>query len=171
MSKEQSVLGKQDYRTPRWFFEGVEKVLRVRFTLDAAADQNNTLCADHYSMIEDGLKQPWRSWTWCNPPYRNIGPWVRKALAEQYAPHHACSALLLPARTETRWFYDLHKTSCVSYFHVTPRLNFVDPDTLQATGNVPVTSTLFVVGKVNDKKMIGHLFAKPNKEMMVSYLI
>ena len=39
---------------------------------------------------------------WCNPPYgRQIGEWVKKA-AESGAP----VVMLLPARTDTRWFHD-----------------------------------------------------------------
>ena len=39
---------------------------------------------------------------WCNPPYgRRIGEWVKKA-AESGAP----VVMLLPARTDTRWFHD-----------------------------------------------------------------
>ena len=53
----------------------------------------------------DGLNTRWTGTVYCNPPYgRMIGNWVRKA----YYSHieGATVVLLLPARTDTRWFHD-----------------------------------------------------------------
>ena len=48
------------------------------------------------------LKQDWSGVCWCNPPYgRQIGKWVEKA-----AKSHATVVMLLPARTDTKWFHD-----------------------------------------------------------------
>lgn len=47
----------------------------------------------------------------CNPPYgRNIGDWIRKASQEASKPD-TLVVLLVPARTDTRWFqnYILHR--------------------------------------------------------------
>lgn len=42
----------------------------------------------------------------CNPPYgRTIGEWVRKASEESKKPG-TIVVMLLPARTDTRWFHD-----------------------------------------------------------------
>lgn len=42
---------------------------------------------------------------WCNPPYgREIGKWVEKAYKESL--EGATVVLLLPARTDTKWFHD-----------------------------------------------------------------
>jgi site-specific DNA-methyltransferase (adenine-specific) len=50
----------------------------------------------------DGLKQEWTGVCWCNPPYgRKIGLWVEKA-----AKAECTVVMLLPARTDTRWFHD-----------------------------------------------------------------
>ena len=39
---------------------------------------------------------------WCNPPYgRQIGKWVEKAFKSS-----ATVVMLLPARTDTKWFHD-----------------------------------------------------------------
>ena len=41
---------------------------------------------------------------WCNPPYgREIGRWVQKGYEEA---ENAVVVMLLPARTDTRWFHD-----------------------------------------------------------------
>jgi len=42
---------------------------------------------------------------WCNPPYgRQIGKWVEKAYNESL--QGATVVMLLPARTDTKWFHD-----------------------------------------------------------------
>jgi len=41
----------------------------------------------------------------CNPPYgRELGKWVEKAYNE--SRKGACVVMLIPARTDTRWFHD-----------------------------------------------------------------
>ena len=46
----------------------------------------------------------WR--VFCNPPYgRVIGEWVKKAYQESKQPN-TLVVMLLPARTDTRWFHD-----------------------------------------------------------------
>lgn len=43
---------------------------------------------------------------WCNPPYgRKIGKWVKKAY-DEYKQNGTTVVMLLPARTDTRWFHD-----------------------------------------------------------------
>lgn len=42
----------------------------------------------------------------CNPPYgRNIGEWCEKAYTESQKPG-ALVVMLIPSRTDTRWFHD-----------------------------------------------------------------
>ena len=55
-------------------------------------------------LFHAGAGRAQKNWgnVWCNPPYgRQIGEWVKKA-AESGAP----VVMLLPARTDTRWFHD-----------------------------------------------------------------
>jgi site-specific DNA-methyltransferase (adenine-specific) len=156
-----SQTARQNYRTPLWFFEGLQKILGVEFELDAAASANNTLCRRHYSIADDGLKSPWVTWTWCNPPHGRVLPWARKALEELHGHRHVKSVLLLPARVETRWYQLLHKHKAVSVFHLTPRLNYIDPDTNLPLENIPLTSSVFVIG--TKQKRIGYVRATEGK--------
>lgn len=56
---------------------------RHHFTLDAAANDFNTKAAKYFTLATDGLKQSWRGErVWVNPPFSNLGGWVRKALEE-----------------------------------------------------------------------------------------
>ena len=48
---------------------------------------------------------------WCNPPYgREIGLWVKKAY-ESAHESGGIVVMLIPARTDTKWFHDyvLHR--------------------------------------------------------------
>lgn len=92
------------WATPQDFFDALDA--EFHFTLDACAVKENAKCAAYYTPEQNGLDQPWTGRVWCNPPYgRNVGQWVKKA-------HDTASGgggfvvMLLPARTDTRWFHD-----------------------------------------------------------------
>ena len=93
---------------PEFFARMVERF--GSFTIDVAAAAHNAKCVRYYTIDDDGLEQPWTGErVWCNPPYSNIGAWVRKAWAE--APGVNAGAelivMLLPAnRTEQRWWQE-----------------------------------------------------------------
>lgn len=111
----------QSWRTPVWLFERLRE--RFDFQIDAAADYENALLPLYYDEKLNGLEQPWVSWTFCNPPYKNILPWVKKAIEE--AKRGNASVLLVPARFETEWFRQGHPYAYVEYIY--PRVAFVGP--------------------------------------------
>lgn len=78
------------------------------FSLDAAATAENALCERFFDAQTDGLSQTWAGQVvWCNPPYSDIGSWVKKARWETV--HGLCPkvVMLLPAnRTEQPWWQD-----------------------------------------------------------------
>ena len=91
------------WETPQAFFNELDA--EFKFTLDACALPENAKCVDFYAPEQDGLIQPWRGNVWCNPPYgREIGKWVAKASEE--SEKCATVVMLLPARTDTKWFHD-----------------------------------------------------------------
>jgi phage N-6-adenine-methyltransferase len=78
------------------------------FTVDVAAASHNTKCARFYSVAVNGLAQPWAGErVWCNPPYSDIEPWVRKAWFEMSAGCELVVMLLPANRTEQGWWQDL----------------------------------------------------------------
>lgn len=95
---------KMDWETPQDFFDALDR--RYRFTLDAASSDENAKCEKHYTAENSGLDKSWRGErVWCNPPYgRDIPVWVEKCCRES---EHAFVALLIPARTDTRYFQDM----------------------------------------------------------------
>lgn len=91
------------WETPQDFFDLLDA--EFHFNLDVCALPENTKCAAYYTPEMDGLHQPWYGRCWCNPPYgRSVNKWVRKGyLASQEG---ALVVMLLPGRTDTKWFHD-----------------------------------------------------------------
>lgn len=94
---------RQDWETPQAFFDRLNE--RYKFTLDAAASQDNAKCDRYFTEEDDALTQPWEGVVFCNPPYSHgIGKWVRKGFEE--ACNGSTVVMLIPARTDTAWFHD-----------------------------------------------------------------
>lgn len=75
------------------------------FDLDVAAAPHNAKCERFYTRADNGLEQPWTGKVWANPPYSDIGAWVRKAWQEHLAGNTDLIVMLLPAnRTEQQWW-------------------------------------------------------------------
>ena len=91
------------WETPQDFFDELND--EFGFDLDACALPENAKCGKYYTPEQDGLLQPWEGVVWCNPPYgREIGQWVERAAKS--ADNGVLVVMLLPARTDTKWFHD-----------------------------------------------------------------
>ncbi|MBO5790736.1 MAG: adenine methyltransferase [Clostridia bacterium] len=89
-----------EWQTPQDLFERLDA--KYHFDLDVCATEFNAKCDRYYTRQDDGLAQPWNGRCWCNPPYgREIAKWVKKA-----AESGTLVVMLLPARTDTKWFHD-----------------------------------------------------------------
>lgn len=100
---------------------------------------------------EDGLAQDWRFWfdaaRWCNPPYATIDPWVARAIALEAAP--APGYLLVPARTDRRWWHALDAAAERGRAWVTwigGRIEFSPPPGVVAKNRAPGGVVLWQVG-------------------------
>jgi site-specific DNA-methyltransferase (adenine-specific) len=105
-----------NWETPQALFDELNR--EFDFEVDLCATPENTKCPSFITPEINSLSAPWgpffnrRNVLWCNPPYgREIGSWIRKA-AETVQEKHSqtggsCTiVMLLPARTDTRWFHD-----------------------------------------------------------------
>ena len=113
---------KTDWRTPPELFARLYAI--HHFTLDAAASDQNHLCEKYFTEENSGLTNSWQGETvFCNPPYgRTVGEWVRKAYIE-YGSLKCKIVMLLPARTDTRWFHD-YIYRCAKIEFIKGRLKF-----------------------------------------------
>lgn len=92
-----------EWATPQSFFDALNR--EFSFTLDPCSTHDNAKCEKHYTKEDDGLNQSWGGEVvFCNPPYgRELPKWVKKCYEES---RHADVVMLIPARTDTRWFHD-----------------------------------------------------------------
>lgn len=94
---------KEDWATPQWLFDELNH--EFRFTIDAAASRDNAKCNRYFTKQTDGLSNVWSGTVWCNPPYgKGIIDWVKKAYESQ--KDGVTTVMLLPARTDTKWFHE-----------------------------------------------------------------
>lgn len=55
----------------------------------------------HFTVLDDGLSQPWDGRVWLNPPFgREAIKWMRRMV------EHGNGIALIPARTETEMFFE-----------------------------------------------------------------
>ena len=88
-----------EHETPQFLFDKLDR--QFRFKLDVCATPQNTKCSRYFTLADDGLKQPWSSANWMNPPYgREISKWIQRASL------NPLTVALLPSRTDTRWFHN-----------------------------------------------------------------
>lgn len=106
---------KQDWATPSpLVIATCHRYLVEPFAWDACAYEHTSVGkVGYYSEEDNALEQPWappgtpRDWAvWCNPPYKGIQSWVKKAYEESLtlAPEQSIW-LLTFARTDTRWWH------------------------------------------------------------------
>lgn len=110
------------WETPQDLFDKLNN--EFQFTLDVCATPENAKCDKFYTEEQDGLEHPWKGTVWCNPPYGcGIGQWGRRALFASVSG--ATVVMLLPARTDTKWFHDyIYKRNNVEIRFIRGRLKF-----------------------------------------------
>ncbi len=113
------------WATPQALFD--EWDAKYKFDLDPAASSSNHKCDLWYGLDHpdparrDGLAATWTaSAVWLNPPYgRPIGDWAKKAFESELD-----TVLLLPVRTDTRWFHTYCKRYPITF--IRGRVKFGD---------------------------------------------
>ncbi len=90
--------------TPDDLFKKLDR--EFGFTLDACALPCNAKCRRFFHPDMDGLRQKWSGIVWCNPPYSDILPWIKKAQDSVFNGDCDCVVMLLPSRTGTKWWHE-----------------------------------------------------------------
>lgn len=99
---------RQDWNTPKDLFEKINE--EFHFEWDLASSLDNALCSNFYTKEEDGLKQNWTGTCWLNPPYGDksskMVDWIKKAYLDTQNNSDLTVVMLIPARTNTKWFHE-----------------------------------------------------------------
>lgn len=112
------------------------------FDLDPCSPINRPwpTAAKHYTVADDGLRQPWDGMVWCNPPYANWATWLHR-LAE-----HGDGIALIFARTETRHFFEAVWERADALLFLRGRLSFHHSDGKRARANSGAPSVFVAYG-------------------------
>jgi hypothetical protein len=126
----------QNWRTPPDLFDVFHS--EYKFTMDGASEPGNGL------LPKASTREMPLSWegerVFCNPPWSDISPFIDMACEAEFA------ALLVPARTNAKWFHKaLRVGASITFFPGRP--NFLRPDGSRATSS-PVDCLLLVFGRV-----------------------
>lgn len=99
---------RQDWTTPRILFDKLNQ--EFNFKWDLAASKENTLCKNFYTKENNGLEKDWNGICWLNPPYGDksskMVDWIKKSYAETQKNKDLTVVMLIPARTNCKWFAD-----------------------------------------------------------------
>lgn len=123
-----------DWRTP----DAVYEKLDAEFHFDCDPCPHDRECD---ALDKDSLwRKPWGQRNFLNPPYgREIGKWIQKAYEEWQKGKTV--VLLIPSRTDTRWWHDYVMKATEIRF-IRGRLKFKG-----AKFNAPFPSVVVVFGK------------------------
>lgn len=97
----------------------------------------------HYTLEDDGLRQPWEGRVWLNPPYGNITRWMARMVA-----HNHGTALTF-ARTETMMWHEYIWPNASAILFLRGRIVFRLPDGTPAKANAGAPSVLITYGEAD----------------------
>lgn len=109
----------------------------MKFGLDVASNDGNSVTLrmgrhgvwDTFIDVgagEDGLAIDWSLRSsgdyWCNPPYSNVAAWAEKCSKMATRRRQAC--LLVPSRTDTRWWHNWVMGKAAHVYLIKGRVKF-----------------------------------------------
>ena len=129
------------WQTPMSLFNALNN--EFSFVCDVAASNENKLCKMYFDEAGNALDPlcDWFKSNWCNPPYSNIMPWVRKAKIEH--EKGKTIVMLVPADTSVKWFKEAYN-SCNEVRFISGRLAFINAATQKPVKGNNKGSVLFI---------------------------
>ena len=89
----------------------------------------------HFTSADDGLSQQWHGRVWMNPPFGTAAiKWMRR-MAD-----HGNGIALIPARTETRMFFETvwSRADAICFLEGRPHFHFVDGHKAAFNSGAPI---------------------------------
>ena len=148
-----------EWATPQCVFDDLNR--EFNFTLDPCANINNHKCEKYYTIEQNGVLQDWSNErVFCNPPYSDIANWVEKAYYESIN-NNALVVLLIPARTDTRYFHNFIYNKAEVRF-IKGRLKFGD-----SANSAPFPSMVVIFRPTNIQRVLYQCdsYGFPNVDM------
>ena len=138
-----------EWATPQDFYDKLNWRFGP-FSLDPCATAHNTKCVNFFNEQDNGLEKDWHGFTaFVNPPYgRGIGDWIKKGYEESQKSNTKV-VMLIPARTDTKYWHDYVMKASEVYF-VRGRLKFGD-----SQNSAPFPSAVVVFGGNTRQQIFG----------------
>lgn len=127
------------YQTPKSLFNNLND--EFEFDCDVASSDSNHFCCDYLTESDDALSCDWLFFNWCNPPYSDIMPWVKKAI-EQHKLGKTI-VMLVPSDTYVKWF-KLAFDSCNEVRFISGRISFINATTKKPINGNNKGSVIFI---------------------------
>lgn len=151
-----------DWYTPPWIF----KRLELSFDLDPCQPPEGIEwipAKRRFSIIDNGLAQPWSGRVWCNPPYgKHTAAWLKRM------HEHKNGISLVFSRTDCSWFHEsVAKADAILFLR--GRIKFVDGLGKTGGSGAGCGSMLIAwgrdcVGALEDMRDLGHLVVHNAKQ-------
>lgn len=144
-----------EYQTPQYLYDFLDEIFH--FTLDPCASmqierQKRIDTKVKYTADDNGLLKSWINYsTFINPPYSQIKRWIDKSIEEfddrvetfvKTGKKPSPIVLLVPARTDTKWFHKIANHPYTKIFLLKGRLQFDKSKTSKA----PFPSCIIALG-------------------------
>jgi len=130
-----------EWETPQDFFDKLNE--KYKFTLDPCCTRENNKCEKYYTIEQDGLSKSWEGETvFVNPPYGDISKWIKKAY-EESTYNEATVVMLIPSRTDTKYWHDYVMTGASVIYFVKGRLKFKNKVIADYTGKTDLSPAPF----------------------------
>lgn len=126
---------RSDYLSPSELVNmALEYINKDWFDLDVCCTEENIPALNYYKYGKnDGLKEEWKNFNWCNPPYNECNKWIKKAYEEQQKGK--TTVMLIPVRTETKYWHDyILFNPDVKIKWLRKGYRFLDPETKKPMG-------------------------------------
>lgn len=134
-----------EWATPQDLFDLLNK--EFEFDLDVCATPENAKCSRFFTKETDGLNKSWEyGAAWMNPPYSEIAKWMEKAFQESKRHPHNPIVALVPARTDTKWWFNSVAASEAQVRFLKGRLRFGD-----AVNSAPFPSAIVIFNYTMDE--------------------
>lgn len=118
--------GNDSWSTPASIYYDLDQEFHFDFDpcpLNTRVKLTDTLFPDEdITEVYNGLTVEWGESTFCNPPYSEISDWIDKIIIEHKKGKSI--VLLVPSRTDTKWFHKHVLTTAKEIRFVKGRLKF-----------------------------------------------
>lgn len=151
MNKALFTSNTDEWSTPQDFYDELDK--EFGFSLDPCCLPSSAKCKNFFTPEENGLEQDWSEHVvFMNPPYgAGIKAWMAKACEEW--KKGATVVCLVPARTDTQWWWRHVMDHGHEVRFVEGRLRFGG-----STASAPFPSAIIVMGPSKEEQLARKAF-------------